>query len=153
MNRALLEKVHCMLSNIGLEKSFWSEALAYTCHLISKLPSSGLGGKTPLKVWSKKVAQDYNSLLVFDSMAHYHVKEEKLGLGARKGVFVDFKKSVEDYKIWDLKHKKIILSRDVTVFHIFAKGKLTIKRVEELNYRYSKRLQVDLLRDSGEVCR
>ena len=31
--------------------------------------------------------------------------------------------------------------------------KLTIKRVEELNYKYSKRLQVDLLRDSGEVCR
>ena len=33
------------------------------------------------------------------------------------------------------------------------RGKLTIKRVEELNYKYSKRLQVDLLRDSREVCR
>ena len=40
------------------------------------------------------------------------------------------------------------------VFSIdLQRGKVTIKRVEELNYKYSKRLQVDLLRDSGEVCR
>jgi len=28
-------------------------------------------------------------------------------------VFIGFKKDVKDYKIWDLKDKKIILSRDV----------------------------------------
>ena len=29
-------------------------------HLINKLPSSMIEGKTPLKVWSEKVAQDYD---------------------------------------------------------------------------------------------
>jgi len=58
----LLEKFHCILSNTGLSKSFSIEALVYACHLINKLPSSATGGKTPLKVWLEKVAQDYNLL-------------------------------------------------------------------------------------------
>ena len=33
---------------------------------------------------------------------------------ARKGVFVEFKKGVKSYKIWDPKERKFILSRDVT---------------------------------------
>ena len=40
--------------------------------------------------------------------------EDKLDLGANKGVFVWFKKEVKGYKIWDPKDKKFILSRDVT---------------------------------------
>jgi len=38
------------VSNARLSKSFWAEALANTCHLINKLPSSAIGGKTPLEV-------------------------------------------------------------------------------------------------------
>jgi len=48
MNRTLLEKVRCMLSNAGISKSFWAKALAYTCHLVNRLPSSAIRGKTPL---------------------------------------------------------------------------------------------------------
>ena len=73
-----------------------------------------IGGKTPLEAWSGRVAQDYDSLRVFDCPAYYHVKEEKLHLKARKGVFVELKKGVKGYKIWDPKDRKIILSRDVT---------------------------------------
>jgi len=47
MNMTLLEKVHCMLFNAGLFKSVWVETLAYACHLINRLPSSAIGGKTP----------------------------------------------------------------------------------------------------------
>ena len=61
MNKTLLEKFHCMLSNARLLKSFWVEILAYACHLVNRLPSSAIGGKTLLKVWSEKVTQDYNS--------------------------------------------------------------------------------------------
>ena len=65
MNKTLLEKIRCMLSNAGLPKNFLAEALEYTCYLVNKLPSSAIGGKTPLKVWSRKAAQDYDSLRVF----------------------------------------------------------------------------------------
>ena len=50
MNRTLLEKVRCMLSNSGLSKSFWAEALAYACHLVNRLLLSAIGSKTHLEV-------------------------------------------------------------------------------------------------------
>ena len=59
MNRTLLEKVCCMLFNVGLLKNFWAEALAYACYLVNRLPSSSIGGKTPLEVWSEKTAVDF----------------------------------------------------------------------------------------------
>ncbi|PAM64485.1 hypothetical protein CEJ63_19730, partial [Acinetobacter baumannii] len=45
MNRTLLEKVRCMLSNAGLGKEFWAEAVTYACHLINRLPSTAIGGR------------------------------------------------------------------------------------------------------------
>ena len=83
-------------------------------YLINKLPSSAIGGKALIEAWSKRVAQDYDSLQIFSCPAYYHVKEDKLDLRARKGMFVEFKKSLKCYKIWDQKDRKFILSRDVT---------------------------------------
>ena len=84
-----------MLSNASISKSFWAELLAYACHLVNRLPSSAIGGKTPLDVWSGKVAQDYDS----GGLAYYHVKEDKLDPRAKKSVFVGFKKAVKGYKV------------------------------------------------------
>nr|GEU76321.1 retrovirus-related Pol polyprotein from transposon TNT 1-94 [Tanacetum cinerariifolium] len=51
MNQTLLEKVWCMLSNAGLGKEFWAEAVTYTCHLINRLPSTAIDGKIPFEKW------------------------------------------------------------------------------------------------------
>jgi len=56
MNRTLLEKVCCMLSNTGISIAFWAKALVYANHLVNRLPSFAIGGKTPLEVWLEKVA-------------------------------------------------------------------------------------------------
>jgi len=98
MNRTLLEKVRYMLSNAGLSKSFWAEALSYACHLINRLPSSAIKSKALLKVWSENIAQDCDSLQIFGCLAYYHIKKDKLGLRARKGLFMCFKKDVKGYK-------------------------------------------------------
>ncbi|KAH9717217.1 hypothetical protein KPL71_021741 [Citrus sinensis] len=76
MNRTLLEKVRCMLSNVGLDKKFWAEAVSYASHLINRLPSAAIRGKTPMEMWSGKHAQDYDSLRIFGCLAYYHVKDE-----------------------------------------------------------------------------
>ena len=78
MNRTLLEKVRCMLSNAGLGKEFWAEAITYACHLINRLPSAAIGGKTPFEKWYGKPAEDYGSLYVFGSIVYYH-KRVKIG--------------------------------------------------------------------------
>jgi len=65
MNYALLEKDRCLLSNAQLDKLFWAEPLVYASHLMNKLSSSVIGGKTLLKIWSGRSAQDYDLLRVF----------------------------------------------------------------------------------------
>ena len=95
MNRTLLEKVRCMLSNAGLSKQFWAEAVIYASHLINRLPSSALNGKTPFEVWSGKPTNDYDTLRVFGSTAYYHVKESKLDPRAKKALFMGVTSSVK----------------------------------------------------------
>ena len=67
-----------MLFDTGISKSFWAEALTFACNLVNKFPSSAMGGKISLEVWSGRVAQDYDSLPAFGVLAYYHVKEDKM---------------------------------------------------------------------------
>ena len=97
MNRTLLEKVRCMLSNAGLGKQFWAEAVMYASHLINHLPSATLNGKTPLEVWCGKPINDYDTLHVFGSTAYYHVKEFKLDPRAKKALFMGVTSGVKGY--------------------------------------------------------
>jgi len=58
----------------------------YACHLINRLSSSAIGGKTPVEVWSGEPAQD--SPRIFGCPAFYLVKEDKLDPKAKKCVFL-----------------------------------------------------------------
>jgi len=99
MNRTLLEKVRCFLSNAGLMKFFWADALIYASHLINRLPSSAIEGKTPMEVWSAKAAQDYDMLRIFGCPAYYHIKEDKLDHRAKKVVFLSFNRGMKGCKL------------------------------------------------------
>ncbi|KAH9742736.1 hypothetical protein KPL70_003051 [Citrus sinensis] len=114
MNRTILEKVRCILSNAGLGKEFWAEAVVYACHLINHLPSTAIEGRTPMEMWTGKPATDYNSLHVFSSTAFYHAKESKLDPRAKKVLFMGITGGVKGYRLWCPITKKIIFSRDVT---------------------------------------
>ena len=56
MNRVLLKKVWCLLSNVQLDKLFWAETLVYASHLIFMLTTSMIGGKILLEIWSGETA-------------------------------------------------------------------------------------------------
>ncbi|KAG8481022.1 hypothetical protein CXB51_025745 [Gossypium anomalum] len=53
INRTIMEKVRCMLSNANLPKSFWAEAASTACFLINRSPSVAIEKKTPQEVWSE----------------------------------------------------------------------------------------------------
>ena len=55
--RPLLNEVRRLLSNTGLDKSFWAEATVYASHLMNR--STAIGGKAPLEIWSGKATQDH----------------------------------------------------------------------------------------------
>ena len=47
----------------------------YASHLLNRLPTSAIGGKTPLEIWSSSATRDHDSLRVFSSPADVDVKE------------------------------------------------------------------------------
>ena len=75
MNRTLLEKVRCMLSQANLGKEFGAKAVSYACQIINHLPVAANEGKSPLQVWSGSPATDYDSFHIFGCHAYYHVQE------------------------------------------------------------------------------
>jgi len=93
--RTLLEKIWYLLSNSGLNKSFWAEAMTYASHLINRLPSFVIEGKPPMEMWLSKAVTDYDMLRVFGCLAYYHVSDGKLEPRARKVVFLGFKRAVK----------------------------------------------------------
>lgn len=60
MVRTLLEKLRCMLSYSEWRKFFWAKALKYVNHLINRVPTFVIGGKTPIEQWSGNHVSDYN---------------------------------------------------------------------------------------------
>lgn len=114
MNRIILEKVLCMLSNAKLGKLFWAEVVNYACHLINRLSAAAIDGRTPIEVWSGKPANDYSKLCIFGYPAYFHVTESKLDPQIKKFVFLGFSIGVKEFRLWCPKLKKVIISRDVT---------------------------------------
>ena len=100
LNKTLLEKVCCMLSQVKLPKRFWVEALRYACHVLNRLPSTTLEGRTPLEVWYGESARKYDKLRVFGCNAYFHVKENKLDPQAKKAVFMGFNSGVKGFRLW-----------------------------------------------------
>ncbi|KAL5757095.1 hypothetical protein ACOSQ2_021841 [Xanthoceras sorbifolium] len=114
MNRTLLEKVRCMLSNSGLSKDFWAEAASTACHLVNRSPSTAIDIKTPEELWSGKPAE-YSDLKVFGCPAYAHVNDGKLEPRSKRCIFIGYPSGVKGYKLWclDPKSPKVIISRDV----------------------------------------
>ncbi|KAE9601142.1 putative RNA-directed DNA polymerase [Lupinus albus] len=54
MNRTLLERARCMLSNAGLwhRRELWAEAASTVCYLVNHSPHSALDFKVPEEIWS-----------------------------------------------------------------------------------------------------
>ncbi|CAN1285750.1 Retrovirus-related Pol polyprotein from transposon TNT 1-94, partial [Linum perenne] len=113
MNQTLIQKVRCMLSQAGLTRTFWAEALSYAVHLVNRLPTTATGGKAPLEVWSGEPVKDYDQLHIFGCPAYYHVQDSKLDPRAKKAKFMGFSIGVKGYRLWCPESKKIVNSRDV----------------------------------------
>jgi transposase InsO family protein len=89
MNRTIISKAHCMLSNSGLNRRFWVEAASTACYLINCSPSIAIDKKTPIEVWSGSPA-DYSQLRIFCCTAYAHVDNGKLEPRAVKCIFISW---------------------------------------------------------------
>lgn len=46
MNRTLLERTHCMISNVGMINEFWAEAIFSACYIVNHSSSTPLHFRT-----------------------------------------------------------------------------------------------------------
>lgn len=115
MNRTLLERIRCMLSEAKLPRHFWGEALYTAAHVINLSPSVPLDGDVPDKVWFGKEVS-YNHLRVFGCKAFVHVPNDersKLDPKTRQCIFVGYGQDQFGYRLHDPVEKKLVRSRDV----------------------------------------
>ncbi|KAH9685636.1 Integrase catalytic domain-containing protein [Citrus sinensis] len=74
MNRTLTERKRAMLMTAGLPNSFWAEAAKTACYIVNRSPSTAIGLKTAMEMWTEK-PNDYSYLHafgcpVYDPTAH-----------------------------------------------------------------------------------
>ena len=121
-----------MLSNSGLEKHFWAEAVRIACYLINRSPTTALDGGIPEEVWiGNKV--NYSHLKIFGCEAFVHIPKEnrtKLDDISMWCIFWGYVDGEFGYRLWDPIKNKIIRRRDV-IFNELEVFKRSTGNVEE----------------------
>jgi hypothetical protein len=112
MNKTIISKAHCMLSNASMCRQFWAEAASTTCYLINRSSSIAIEKKTPMEVWSGSPSY-HSQLEVFGCTTYAHVDNGKLESRAIKCVFLGYGSGVKGYKLWNPETKKSMLTRSV----------------------------------------
>ncbi|TYK18103.1 Cysteine-rich RLK (receptor-like protein kinase) 8 [Cucumis melo var. makuwa] len=94
--------------------NFWGDCIVTAVYLISRTPSRLLQWKFPFQKLNN-IVPDYNSLKVFGSLCyasslpHNHSKFQPRAIPS---VFIGYPKGMKGYKLYDIEHKKIFISRD-----------------------------------------
>lgn len=130
-NRYAVEMVRCMLSESGLGKQYWGEAMTAANYLQNRLPSSSVE-KTPFELWHNK-KPSYGHIRIFGSEAYVHVPKEKrlkLDMKAEKMIFVGYAEGRKAYRFLDPETNRIVISRDAKFIERDGVTKLQRNRPE-----------------------
>ncbi|KAH9685484.1 hypothetical protein KPL70_013981 [Citrus sinensis] len=114
MNRTLTERIRTMLRTAGLPNSFWAEAAKTACYIVNRSPSTAIGLKTGMKMWTGKPT-DYSYLHAFGCPVYvmYNAQERtKLDPKSRRCIFLGYADGVNGYHGDDgtIKEKSEIVS-------------------------------------------
>ncbi|RDX66523.1 hypothetical protein CR513_54698, partial [Mucuna pruriens] len=115
MNKTLIERVRCMLSETRLPKHFLGQTLYIAVHVTNLSPRVALNIEMSNKIWfGKDVKYDY--LRVFNCKAFVHVpkhERSKLDMKIKQCIFIGYGPYEYGYRLYDLVEKKPFRSRDV----------------------------------------
>ncbi|KAH9651790.1 hypothetical protein KPL70_026888 [Citrus sinensis] len=125
MNRTLSERIRAMLRIAGLPNSYWAEVAKTACYIVNWSPSTAIGLKTAMEMWTRKPA-DYSYLHAFGCPVYvmYNAQERtRLDAKSRRCIFLGYVDGVKGYRLWDTSAHKIVINRDV----IFVEDQLQRK--------------------------
>ncbi|RVW31737.1 Retrovirus-related Pol polyprotein from transposon TNT 1-94 [Vitis vinifera] len=110
MNRTLVERVRCLLSQSQLPRSFWGEALNTVVHVLNLTPCVPLEFDVPDRIWSNNEIS-YDHLRVFGCKAFVHIPKDersKLDAKTRPCVFIGYGQDELGYRFYDSVQKKLV---------------------------------------------
>lgn len=134
-NRTIGEKMQCMMSDAGLSRHFWAEAMSTAVYIINRIPCRSSGTKTPEELWTN-VRPDLSTLRVFgcDAMVHVpKVNRRKLDDKSIAYTFLGYHEGSKAYRLYNKATKKIIVSRDVVFIENKPSGDQVIAEKENNN--------------------
>jgi hypothetical protein len=114
-HRHLLETARAIKFEANLPTKFWGECVLTAAHVINRLPSEIIENKTPYEILHNS-KPDYDHMRVFGCLAYYRsveTKGDKFDVRGRPGVFLGYPPGTKGYKVYDLQHHKMVISRDV----------------------------------------
>ncbi|KAK4395889.1 Retrovirus-related Pol polyprotein from transposon TNT 1-94 [Sesamum angolense] len=98
-----------------LAKSFLGRTVYTAVYLLNRCPTRAVQNMTPIEAWSGK-KPSAKHLRVFGSICYVHIpteKRHKLEEKTEKGIFLGYSTQSKGYRIYNIKTKKLIISRDV----------------------------------------
>ena len=113
-NRYLVETVRCMLSDAGLSKDYWGEAVSSANYIHNRCYTSCLH-VTPFEALHGR-RPSLQHVRVFGSKCFAHIPHDertKLDNKSRTAILVGYGSNVKGYRLYDTDRKKIFYSRDV----------------------------------------
>ncbi|KAJ9554960.1 hypothetical protein OSB04_009574 [Centaurea solstitialis] len=123
-HRHILQVARALKFQANLPRDFWGECALTSVYIINRLPSPLLSFKTPFELLYSE-PPSFSHLRVFGCLAYAtNVKiSHKFDARAIAALFIGYPLGQKGYKLFDLRTKKIFISRDVK-FHetIFPYG-------------------------------
>jgi len=119
-NRTIMERVKAIIAEAKLDKRLWMEIADTVVYLKNRSPTTAVA-TTPYELWHG-VKPNLSHLRIIGSTAYIHIPKEKrvkLDTHSHKGIMIGYGGGTNQYKIWDLTRKDVVVSRDV----VFIEGK------------------------------
>jgi len=114
-NRTIMNMVRSMLSEKGVPKQFWPEALKWKIYVLNRSPTLAVKNVTPEEAWNG-TKPSVKHFRVFGCIAYAHVPDaqrKKLDDKSIKCVHLGVSEESKAYKLYDPITKKVIVSKDV----------------------------------------
>ena len=112
MNRTIMYKVRAMLSETGLEGTYWEEAASTALYVIHRSPNASIEFEIREAKWTS-CDPEYGHLERFGCIAYVHHVKETRSPRAARGIFLGYAQGTKGYRVWLLKDQKVVISKDV----------------------------------------
>lgn len=116
MNRTLVERARCMLSDADFGKEFWGEAINHAAFLVNRSVNRSNKNGTPEEIWTGQ-KPNLSSLKVFGTPAMVHISKQKRQKWDKKTtemMFVGYAGTQKAFRFFDPSCKRVVVSRDAT---------------------------------------